>query len=101
MVDLEGLWADEFIASGGRRTRRWVAYTPKSGLLSHKRQGPDPYGPSPRPYRAGRCRQMADFSTADHFSISLFTSVPSAACVRPSGFGISEPRSSRRFLTFS
>src|SRR5436305_14811107 len=44
---------------------------------------------------------VAGFSTADHFSLSLFTSAASAACVRASGLGMSDPRSSRRLRTFS
>src|SRR3954451_3194779 len=44
---------------------------------------------------------VAGFSTADHFSISLFTSAARAACVRASPFGMSDPSSSRRLRTFS
>src|SRR3954470_8173009 len=69
----------------------------------------------PRPERQGRNLKsslrlnpipgphqlVAGLSTADHFSISLFTSAASAACVRASALGISEPRSSRRLRTFS
>src|SRR5438270_7156152 len=76
-------------------------YTRKNGICCRNDKG-GTLSPSFASKRiAGPDQLVAGFSTADHFSISLFTSAASAAWVRASGLGMSDPRSSRRLRTFS
>src|SRR5436305_14709483 len=76
-------------------------YTRKNGIYCRNDKGGTRRPAFGSKRIAGPDQLVAGLSTADHFSISLFTSAASAACVRASALGMSEPRSSRRLRTFS